>query len=502
MQSLNLYYLSRNVDKDILKLYEKSLSFRDDYIRIHEEEIEIIRMLVDIFQKNNVSDYYYDNWYYSYTIPQIGKEFDLLKIGIDRDCVVNIEIKSEEVPFEKIKKQLEKNKHYLEHISLNVYCFTVVKIDDMNLQIYMLDDEVRKSSIEELLRYIGKIKETCYEDIDFIFEPTQYLISPLNTPDKFIKKQYFLTNNQEEIKKKIIEDGYGLWGITGDAGTGKTLLLYDIARQLAEYNNVGVIHCGMINDGHRYLNNKLNNISIIAAKDINIPWIYKHRIIIVDEAHRLYKESVDLILNAYNNKRISKCIFAYDKKQVLSKKELNANNVKRFVEINGFNEKKLTTTIRTNKEISSFIRNMLILSDKPKGYVNYKNIDIIYANNFDESDRIIDFYKNRGYMFITYTPSQFYCNSIDHFSNNINSHEVIGQEFDSVLIVLDENFKYGFDGKLSAKIHPNPDYFFPRLFYQNITRARKKLCIVVINNKDLFKRLLQIKNATSDLEND
>lgn len=65
-----------------------------------------------------------------------------------------------------------------------------------------------------------------------------------------------------------------------------------------------------------------------------------------------------------------------------------------------------------------------------------------------------------------------------------------------MLIVLDDNFKYGFDGELTAKIHPNPNYFFPRLFYQNITRTREKLCIVVINNKDLFENLLKIKNDT------
>ena len=32
-----------------------------------------------------------DNFYYSYTIPHIGKEFDLLKI--DKSCILNIELK-------------------------------------------------------------------------------------------------------------------------------------------------------------------------------------------------------------------------------------------------------------------------------------------------------------------------------------------------------------------------------------------------------------------------
>ena len=74
-----------------------------------------------------------------------------------------------------------------------------------------------------------------------------------------------------------------------------------------------------------------------------------------------------------------------------------------------------------------------------------------------------------------------------------NSHEVIGQEFDYVLVVIDNNFRYDANGDLTAREHPNPEYLFPRLFYQNISRAREKLCIVVLNNKELFGNLLHIK---------
>jgi hypothetical protein len=46
---------------------------------------------------------------------------------------------------------------------------------------------------------------------------------------------------------------------------------------------------------------------------------------------------------------------------------------------------------------------------------------------------------------------------------------------------------------MEAREHPTPDYLFPRLFYQNISRAREKLCIIVLENEDLFKMLLRIK---------
>jgi hypothetical protein len=75
----------------------------------------------------------------------------------------------------------------------------------------------------------------------------------------------------------------------------------------------------------------------------------------------------------------------------------------------------------------------------------------------------------------------------------VNSHQVIGQEFDNVVLVLDNNFRYSQKGDLEAREHPNPDYLFPRLFFQNISRAREKLCIIVLENEDLFKTLLRIK---------
>ena len=70
---------------------------------------------------------------------------------------------------------------------------------------------------------------------------------------------------------------------------------------------------------------------------------------------------------------------------------------------------------------------------------------------------------------------------------------VEGQEFDNVMIVIDNNFRYSGKGELEAKEHPNPDYLFPRLFYQNISRTREKLCIVVLENKMIFEQLLKIK---------
>ena len=75
----------------------------------------------------------------------------------------------------------------------------------------------------------------------------------------------------------------------------------------------------------------------------------------------------------------------------------------------------------------------------------------------------------------------------------MNSHQVIAQEFDQVVALIDNNLRYSEQGELEGKPHPNPDYLFPRLFYQNISRAREKLCLVILNNPDVFEKLLRVK---------
>lgn len=55
-----------------------------------------------------------DGFFYGYRIPQIGKEFDLLKFT-ETECL-NIELKSQAVPLEQVLSQLKKNKYYLAHL--------------------------------------------------------------------------------------------------------------------------------------------------------------------------------------------------------------------------------------------------------------------------------------------------------------------------------------------------------------------------------------------------
>ena len=61
------------------------------------------------------------------------------------------------------------------------------------------------------------------------------------------------------------------------------------------------------------------------------------------------------------------------------------------------------------------------------------------------------------------------------------------------MIMMDRNFRYDPERRIQGKEHPNPDLLFYKLLYQAISRAREKLCVLVVENYKLFSDILNIK---------
>lgn len=61
------------------------------------------------------------------------------------------------------------------------------------------------------------------------------------------------------------------FSVTGNHGTGKSLVIYGIIKELNKEFNICVVHCGILNNGHWYL--KERGLNIIAAKDIHSNWV-------------------------------------------------------------------------------------------------------------------------------------------------------------------------------------------------------------------------------------
>lgn len=503
MKAINLFLLTRNKDLEICSEYENISSGRDKKIKIKDHEYESLCRMVDELEKNKATIADMDGFHFSFSISQISKEFDLLKIKKGR-MALNIELKSEMVGKERIKRQLLENQYYLKHIAMDIKSFTYVADEN---QFFMLREGVLKEcDISELISALKSFEEYD-EDISRLFNPKDFLISPLNAPQEFLNAQYFLTDAQKEIKKDIISDvkkenHHRFWGITGKAGTGKTLLLYDLARNLGQIGPVCIIHCGIFCDGHNFLKNKLHNVNIMEVKELNsveegqekvIKSLKDYKFILVDETQRIYDESFRLICKVVSQYDLIG-IFSYDGFQTLSKSEENNRIAEKIRELEGLQEKRLTTKIRTNKEMAAFIEKLLNLNANTEKGFRYEKMDVLCAGSIEEGKRIIRYYqKKKDYTFIEYTKSNYQKSNLDLYHGDTNTHKVIGQEYDNVIIIMDENFMYSDDGRLKTHEHPNSNYLFYKLFFQGVSRARERLCIVVVNNPELFRKILDIK---------
>ena len=520
MKSVNIYSLCeifKNVDctqenkvskiNELLIKYFKKQTKNDPKERfIKDVEIDSLKTFCNFIIKHskdriNKGIDLFNNFYVGYKIPQIGEEFDLLKFS--SNYVTNIELKSKSSNNE-ILEQLQRHYYYLKFIGKeNIALFTFVCKDNLLYKYDIKNDKIIEESGDNLIKIL-KENNICDNniDIDNLFKPSNYLVSVFNSTEKFITDEYFLTNQQKNIKRDIIKsiddninNNNNFFLISGGAGTGKTLLLYDCAREfIKNEQNVLIIHVGNLNEGHIKLKN--NNWNIISIKDIkledkSILEDNYYDVIIIDEIQRIWEKQFKIIIEYVKEKNV-KCIMAGDQEQVFM---INENGYE-LINYNELNIKKfeLRDTIRTNKNILNFQKKLFDINRHKDIIIDSKNINIVYFTNKEDVQFYID--SKINYKFINYTPTQFPNNNtidtINYFNTNLTSHSVIGQEFDNVIIFMDNYFCYDEKNKLQEKKRCGNPYIQLKMLYQNITRTKHNLEIVIIDNFELYEKILEI----------
>lgn len=469
--------------------------------KLKTHEIRNLTSFCRIMSTHGFSYRDYDGYFVSYSIRQIGKEFDLLRFG--DESILNIELKSDlkiANKLDKIRKQMEINYYYLKFLGKPIVIITYVEND--GFFVYDSVSNTAKSIAESDVAEIIKAHKPNLEiDPDKEFIPSNYLISPFNSTEKFMDGEYFLTTSQRniktEIKEKIDTDGFAYFCIAANAGTGKTLLLYDIAKDFLQSGaKVVLIHSGKLNDGHCKLKETYGwTIYSIASVDQTTisGMLACCDILFIDESQRISTEQMEWIIECSKQKQIP-IIFSYDPKQYLRSGE--DRDVQKYLEtahpdIPVF-AKKLTTKIRTNKELASFITNLFDIG-KSKNYLDYDCVTIEYIANEKQLENYIAYlHKERGWQPIKYTTSLYREDPFDSLAtiSDKNAHDVIGQEFSKVVFVMDGNFKYEGSRLMAAR----NAYYSPKgMLYQITTRVVDELKIIVFNNPDLYVKLLEIK---------
>lgn len=503
MRSINLQSLGqayKDLSAEQFKQYIDIFGIKLD----RKHEIEDLLVFIEMVNSNLKQTPKLDGFYIGYVIPQISKEFDLLRLGYN--FCLNIEIKRTST-LDKIERQLIQNSYYLKAVARNVSLFTYVAKPQ---KIYTLDHNgnLAETDMQHLIYYLQKQEVQKGLDLNSLFAPKQYLVSPLNSTEKFINQNYFLTQNQSEVKRKIISllaaDKIKFALIKAKPGTGKTLLAYDMAYEYIKHRqNVIIVHNGELSEGHLTLRNKYGwHIYSIREFYRNYKNIMQEKIdlIVFDEAQRIYIDELKEILH-FLSYQSTKCIMSLDPDQFFSANENRGMLITDFLRANRipYEEFKLSDKIRTNKELSAFVSKLFDRRKNISPAIRFENIHIHYFTDPEDVRNYLKNLEREGWQVLTYTPSlsQALPNHVYELEFPLNAHKVIGQEFDKVAVVINEFFSYDENGKLIATI---PDgalpYRLDKMLYQNLTRAREALHIVIYRNPELLDACSKIINKT------
>lgn len=493
MKPVNIYLQSRIKDACVFNSVHRHISKKTFKVQTKEHEISSLEKMVNALFDAGVSVEAFDGFFYCYQIPRIGKEFDLLKFK--SNAVLNIELKSQAVPEKQILEQLLRNKYYLSHLGNENIFFTV---ETSSMTCYKLvDDSLVKSSIKEVASVICDFNSDFVSDITNLFRESDYLVSPMDTPEKFIRGEYFLTGAQEQIRNKIIQHivskrESGFFSIKGMPGTGKTLLLYDIAKRLSEIGETLIIHLGVAGASKDVLRKRIKGFNLCDSEDLKTTRSdgKKYSFVLVDEAHRVDRGRFNEILN-FVREQNAVCIFSSNPEEILTIREKELGITSLINDVSSLGIFELSEKIRSNKDIHAFITVMKNLSRKDDFNTDYSDVEICFASNVNEAVSICSYYKRKGYVFIDYSrneKSDIKLSLEDPFEKS----RVIGVEFEKVVMLIDDSFFYDFSGKLEGVPVFNPEKLYPNPFYSSITRIRDKLAVVVLKDSVLFEKICSI----------
>ena len=542
MRPINIYALTRIDDSTKLERLERQMSGRRRYLKIKKWEIEGLKCF-SAHLSSHMKDAEELNFYYSFTMPKLGKEFDLLRVN--DDFVVNVELKSGNVTDDVVRKQLQQNKYYLSTLGKNMYFYTFISRQNRLVRLSN-SGRIVDTEWDELAKVLER-QENCFDGhIEELFKEDKYLISPLTDPGRFLRQEYFLTLQQKDIRKAIFKnirhkDGhikheFSVQGFTGLPGTGKTILLYDIAMQLSKGQRVCVLHFGSHEKELEQLDERLKRVDFYYCYDINKIVINKdipddhfdklnsqdvetsdnrnilvlhndYSAILIDEGHRVNEHSLSAILNLAKQWMVP-VIFSYDKEDAISPEERTLSGADLIENIDGYTKYKLTNRIRMNSELSSFIACVMCVQGRNYRH-DYPSVSLLYANNDKEAEILLQNFERDGYIYIwddslktsqdisdgmVYrTDENGQVTQMSDVKNAITSIETSAatcKEFDNVVMMIDDTFYYDDNGFLRYR-NNNLDSRVRNL-YHGLSRAKKNIGIVVKGNTEVFEALLYV----------
>ena len=453
MKSISIYAITRNQNIECLQKLERQLSGRTYFLKMREWELESMKALVRELEVH-MQDVHALRFFYSFQVPRLGKEFDLLQIKDDQ--IVNIELKSGKVSDEAVRKQLLQNRYYLSVQGKMIQSYTYISSQERLVRLNN-HDHIVEADWDQLCLALQRQSKDYEGDIEDLFQAEMYLFSPVTEPERFLNKEYFLTSQQKDIERRILDKirkvKYGYFWFSGLPGTGKTLLLYDIAMKLSVHQKVCMIHCGETGKEWKILHDRLLRIAFLSDSQLEeCPDLKEYSAILVDEAHLLSVKELHRILELSEKHPV---IFSGDDEDMISDEEMDRTMLREIEHLPDIQSFHLTNRIRTNAELSSFIQNMMHLPEK-RMVRYYPHIQVVYANDDEEAGILLKGYQNQ------------------------------------LVFIIDERYYYDEKGYLREQRQKQQEPTAVRMLFHRLNEAREEFAIIVKGNEAVYEVLLDL----------
>ena len=453
MKSISIYAITRNQNIECLQKLERQLSGRTYFLKMREWELESMKALVRELEMH-MQDVHALRFFYSFQVPRLGKEFDLLQIKDDQ--IVNIELKSGKVSDEAVRKQLLQNRYYLSVQGKMIQSYTYISSQERLVRLNN-HDHIVEADWDQLCLALQRQSKDYEGDIEDLFQAEMYLFSPVTEPERFLNKEYFLTSQQKDIERRILDKirkvKYGYFWFSGLPGTGKTLLLYDIAMKLSVHQKVCMIHCGETGKEWKILHDRLLRIAFLSDSQLEeCPDLKEYSAILVDEAHLLSVKELHRILELSEKHPV---IFSGDDEDMISDEEMDRTMLREIEHLPDIQSFHLTNRIRTNAELSSFIQNMMHLPEK-RMVRYYPHIQVVYANDEEEAGILLKGYQNQ------------------------------------LVFIIDERYYYDEKGYLREQRQKQQKPTAVRMLFHRLNEAREEFAIIVKRNEAVYEVLLEL----------
>ena len=180
MKSISIYAITRKQNLAQLSRMERQLSKREKPLKMREWELDSLKNLVEQLEKR-MPDVCGLRFFYSFQIPRLGKEFDLLQIKEDQ--IVNIELKSGAVSEEAMRRQLLQNRYYLSVLGKPIRSYTYISSQNRLVRLTN-HDHLADTDWEQLCSELQNESEDYKGNAEALFQAELFLISPLTEPSR------------------------------------------------------------------------------------------------------------------------------------------------------------------------------------------------------------------------------------------------------------------------------------------------------------------------------